>query len=256
MQLHPREIFTVTHQLNNPAYITDTAYVRAVIRNAKTDATLSTLTLTDKGSGRFTGDYQVPADVSGQGFWISIITTVYSDSGYTTQSQNYGVEVNTYLVQDRFNHNIGGVGGGADIDYKRIKKMIDSAVKKIIKEVDSVEPKVVTVTNEVVKEVRVPEVKVVETQKSQDLSSIIDEIRKVGKKVDDKPVTEIPSRKEIDLIPFFNEIRAVSDNVSDGFKNIKNVEKKVENPTPSRVSNLLGKKDLRVDDRITRLTKL
>ena len=150
MQLHPRETFTITHQLNNPAYITDTAYVRAVIRNAKTDATLATKDLTDKGSGRFTVEYLVPADVSGQGFWISIVTTVYSDSGYTTQSQNYGVEANTYLVQERVNTNLGIGGGGSDISYKKIREIVKEEIDKInipepipfpkIKDVDVIGP--------------------------------------------------------------------------------------------------------------------
>ena len=132
MQLHPRESFVITRQLANH---TDSAnyYVRAVVRNAKTDALLDTVDLTDKGSYRFSKSWLVPADVSGQGLWISILVSVYTDSGYTTKSPNHGDEMETYLVQDRFNPNLGGFGGGSDIDYKRIKKIIDESLGTIEK---------------------------------------------------------------------------------------------------------------------------
>lgn len=261
MQLHPREQFTIVRQLQNP-YITDTFYVRAVIRNAKTDTIIATLNLTDKTGQRFTKTWQVPVDVSGQGFWISIITSVYTDSGYATKSQNYGDEENTYLIQERYLFNP-NYPVGADIDYKKIKKMIDVGVKKVIEEIGIIEPKVVTVTNEVVKEVikevRVPEIKVVETQKVQDLSPIINEIRAVGKKVDEKPVTEIPEPKEINLAPILDGIEGVSKNISDSLgevkKGIEDLKPKPEIKSPiDRASLILGNKDFK-DERIIRLTK-
>lgn len=128
MQLNPRESFTIVRQIEDH---TDSAtyYVRAVIRNAKTDALIETINLTDRGSLRFSESWLVPADGSGQGFWVSILTSVYTDSGYTTKSENYGDKMETYLVQDRVNVNLGGIGGGgSDIDYKRIQKMIDEAL--------------------------------------------------------------------------------------------------------------------------------
>lgn len=217
MQLHPRESFTVTRQLQNP-YITDTFYVRAVIRNAKTDAIIDTLDLDDKTGQRFTKAWQVPADVSGQGFWVSIITSVYTDSGYTTKSENYGDEEHTYLVQDRFNHNLGGVGGGgADVDYKKIRKIIKEEIASMEK------PEVVTVTKEIVKEVRVPEVRVIESQKAPDMKPILAAIDAVGKKVDDKEVTELPE-------PF--DFEPVLKNLDD-----------VANATKSNLKELLGMKD-------------
>src|SRR5947209_2026571 len=109
--LHPQNSFTVVRQIANHLD-TDTNYVRAVIRNAYTDAIIDTLDLTDKGSQRFSKNWQVPADPSGQGFYISIVTSVYTDSGYTTKNPNYGDEENTYLVQDRVplaRHGGGGV---------------------------------------------------------------------------------------------------------------------------------------------------
>lgn len=118
MNLQPQAYFTVVRQIANH---TDSAtyYVRAVVRNAFTDETIATLDLTDKGSQRFKKDWMVPADTSGQGFYISIVTSVYTDSGYTTKSENYGDEENTYLVQERVMR-LGGGGGISAADVRRV----------------------------------------------------------------------------------------------------------------------------------------
>lgn len=146
MHLNPREIFTVVRQIEDHTD-NSTYYVRAVIRNAKTDALITTINLTDQGSRRFSGPFKVPADVSGQGFWVSILTSIYTDAGYTTKSPNYGDKMDTYLVQDRlpFNPNYPvPVGGGSDIDYKRIRKIVEEVVDglDIPKPKDVVIPKV------------------------------------------------------------------------------------------------------------------
>lgn len=120
MQLQPQEIFTVVRQLHDWSD-TDTNYVQAVIRNARTDEILSTLQLDDKGDRRFSKTWQVKADPSGLGFYITITTTVYTDDLYTNRNPNYGEEMNTYLVDERKRH-IGG-GGGSDIDYTKIRNL-------------------------------------------------------------------------------------------------------------------------------------
>lgn len=250
MQLHPRQTFTITRQLQNP-YITDTFYVRAVIRNAKTDAIITTLDLEDQTGQRFTKDWMVSTDPTGLGFYISIVTSVYDDSGYTTKSQNYGDEETTYLVQDRYVWNP-NYPVGADIDYKRIRKIVLEVVKGLLDDIESPEPKVVTVTNvrEVVKEVRVPEIRVVETQKSQDLSSILKAIDTVGKKIDDKPVTEVPEfpeQKETDLKP-------VLDAVSKLDKKLDTLEVEVNVNAPTKMEARAVKSPIQ-DPRITKLIK-
>jgi len=63
LQVNPRETYPIVRQLADPLD-TGTYYVRAVVRNARTDETLETLNLTNKGSGRFLYNYQVPADAS------------------------------------------------------------------------------------------------------------------------------------------------------------------------------------------------
>lgn len=256
MQLHPRESFVITHQLNN-SYITDTSYVRAVIRNAKTDTILDTLDLTDKGDGRFTTEWQVPADASGQGFWVSIITSVYSDSGYTTKSQNYGDEANTYLVQERFNHNLGGVGGGGgpDIDYKKIRKIIKEEIGKIDFPEVEIEPVIVTNIKEIIKEVKVPEIKVVESFKEMDISSLQEGIKEILKETSSK-------KSSLDLSPLFaylKNVEGATKALHDRIDNLKlkpEADDKEEETSDIRVSKFLGKKVGGVfDPRVIKLIK-
>lgn len=128
--LQPQKAFTVVRQIANHLDET-TYYVRAVIRNAYTDELIETLDLTDRGAQRFSKNWQVPADPSGEGHYISIVTSVYTDSGYTTKSENYGDEENTYLVQDRsgWSH---GRGGGA-LGISDIRRVIREELDKLEK---------------------------------------------------------------------------------------------------------------------------
>ncbi len=128
MQLNPTEQFTISRQLTDSSD-TDTNYVRATVRNAQTDAILKIVNLTNKGNRRFTGNYEVPADVSGEGFWITITTAVFTDSGYSTYNPNYAEEQQTYLVQVRPTK-IGG-GSGTDVDYKKVEKIFRGVVDEI-----------------------------------------------------------------------------------------------------------------------------
>lgn len=133
ISLQPQTDFTIVRQLGDHTD-SSTYYVQAVIRKSVDDSILKTVNLTDKGNGRFKTDYRVPADVSGQGFYLDITTSVYSDSGYTTKADTYSDENETYLVYDRTKGSGGGGGGGgADVDYKKIQKMIDGLVEKFPK---------------------------------------------------------------------------------------------------------------------------
>lgn len=133
MQLKPREIFTIVRGLEDH---TDTAtyYVRAVIRNARTDAIIDTVTLTDKGDRRFSGEWTVSADPAGYGIYIIITTSVYTDAGYTTKGI-YGDTFDTYLIAERPNPvlSFGGGSSGPDLDYKKVRKIIAEEVAKIPK---------------------------------------------------------------------------------------------------------------------------
>jgi len=126
--LQPQASFTVVRQIANHTDAS-TYYVRAVIRNAYTDELLATLDLTDRGSQRFSKNWQVPADVSGQGHYISIVTSVYTDSGYTSKSENYGDEENTYLVQDRSGWSHGR--GGGSLSISDVRRVIREEIEKL-----------------------------------------------------------------------------------------------------------------------------
>lgn len=126
--LHPQNSFTVVRQIANH---TDSGvyYVRAVIRNAYTDEIIATLDLTDRGGQRFSKNWQVPADPSGQGFYVSIVTSVYTDAGYTSKSENYGDEENTYLVQDRVI--VGRGGGSTGLDAFTVRRIFKEELAKL-----------------------------------------------------------------------------------------------------------------------------
>lgn len=128
MQLHPGEKFIIYRQLADHTDST-TYYVQAVIRNAKTATLLATVNLTDNNNGDFTGEWQVPEDPSGEGFYVKIITSVYTDSNYTTKSPNHADEGETYLIQTRVNA-LGGGGGYIEVDYKKIQKIIQTEVAR------------------------------------------------------------------------------------------------------------------------------
>lgn len=114
-QLNPGENFPIVRVLENP-HIADTHYVRAVVKNAVTLATIATLDLTDNGDRLFSINWTVPSDtVFGRGTYVVITTSVYTDAGYSARSENYGDNSDTYLIQQRFNAGIQfGSGGGID----------------------------------------------------------------------------------------------------------------------------------------------
>lgn len=201
MQLNPREYFTIVRQIDDP-YDTTTYYVRAVIRNARTDDIIDTVDLSDQGNGRFSKPWQVPADTSGQGFYIIITTTVYEDSGYSTASRRYAVEQNEHLVHRRRQ----AVGGGA-VDYRIIGQVVNEildqrGVKKEAIDKEDIKSLVVDELKKVKSDLKksiggitIPE------EKELDLTplvSLLQETRdELSRKVDEKPVTEKTNIKPI-----------------------------------------------------------
>lgn len=133
MQLSPGEIFTVARQIADP-YDEATYYVRAEIRDARTDELLATLDLEDKGNQRFRKEWQVAPDQTGLGRYITVTTRVYTDSGYTTLSANYGVEEREYCIQVRRPYGGGGGGGSLGLrreDLEKIGKVIATELAKL-----------------------------------------------------------------------------------------------------------------------------
>ena len=133
MQLYTQHNFTVVRQIADHTDAT-VYYVRAVIRNAYTDAIIETLDLDSKGNQRYKKDWRVPADSSGEGFYISIVTSVYSDSGHTTKSSLYGDEEVTYFVIDK-PRVVGGQGftnNGGGLARRDVRDIISEELQKII----------------------------------------------------------------------------------------------------------------------------
>jgi len=130
-QIEPKESIPITRQIEDPAD-TNTYYVRAYVRDAKTDELLDTVDLTDKTDQRFRGTVEAPHDPTGNGRYITITTKVFTDAGYTTESGLYGRVEQAFLVQTRYKFGIGG-GGGADVSYERIRKVVQEELGKLPK---------------------------------------------------------------------------------------------------------------------------
>lgn len=237
MTLQPGENFVITHQIGDH---TDTAtyYVQAVIRNARTDETLDTVKLTDRGNQRFSKEWQVPQDPSGQGFYISITTTVYSDSNYSTKSALYSEEQERLLIQARMNPNLGYGSSGSDIDYKKIKKLISEEVKSIkdsfpkrVKITDQTE--IVNILN-AIKEAIPPKEKD-DTKEMKRFDNIDEAIASVEKAIESLSKEE-KREKEVEEIK-----KAIEDSSEDMNVALETIEEMLEYMKESTVSIDLGR---------------
>jgi len=120
LAVRPNELLPIVRLIEDHTD-TNTYFVRAVVKNARTLAILDTVDLTDNGSREFSKNWQTPADSVGLGLYIIITTTVYTDSGYTTKSDRYGEKLDTYKIEINQAH----FGGGGDsTDYRRLRKII------------------------------------------------------------------------------------------------------------------------------------
>lgn len=218
MILQPGNSFTIVRQIGNHLD-TDTNYVRAVIRNAYTDAVIDTLDLTDKGSQRFKKDWQVPQDTSGQGFYISVITSVYTDSGYTTKNPNYADEENTYLVQNRVPL---GRSGGGGVDSYTVRQIIKQEIEKTIQPLDSLYGAIGALQREVN---RIPKelaadradevigaVKAIPESPKVDLAPVISAVKETIRAVETKEITP-----PTDLSPLIEQVRGATEKLANIF---------------------------------------
>ncbi len=128
-QLKPLQNFPIQRTLYNPND-SDTHFVRAYIRDLSDDSLIATVDLVDQGGQRFLYSYKVPADPTGEGRYISILIKVFDDAAYTVLSTDYEQQEETYLVQERWNPVLGsgGGGGGVEVDYKKIRKIIKEEI--------------------------------------------------------------------------------------------------------------------------------
>lgn len=132
MNLIPGTAHAITWSKQNLQDAT-TYYVRAVIRDVRTETILDTIDLDDVGGGRYRATWNVPQDGSGRGREIEIEKTIYEDSGYTQVSGMYGRWLDSYLIFDPNRQtNTGGFGGMA-IDYTAIRRIISEEVAGVLK---------------------------------------------------------------------------------------------------------------------------
>lgn len=194
--LQPQVAFPIVRQIANHTDST-TYYVRAVVRNAN-GTTIDTVNLASQGGQRYQTSWQVPADPTGQGIYLSIVTSVYTDSGYTTKSENYGDEETTYLVFDRvLSSSRGGVGRGAGIDSGTVRRIIREELEKAKpEEVEEEEPEE-------------PEDEVEEPKEPMRWDEILS-----GQQEIKKALADIP-KQHVDITPILNDVKKVIQAVND-----------------------------------------
>lgn len=205
LQLSPQTNFPVIRKLGDPAD-TATYYVRAIVRNSASGATIQTINLTDGGSQRFTGNFNVPRDSSGTGMYVDITTSVYTDSGYTAKSDAYSEENETYLVAERWGPQFGhGGSGGGDISYGKIGEIFNEILLKYLKGIIDLQVKIYE-SVEIIKAKDFPEIK------TTDLSPVLEAIRLVAQGVEGIDFPEIPAFPTIpEPIDHREELKALFD---------------------------------------------
>lgn len=138
--LNPSENFTINRILRDHTD-TSTYYVQAKIYDADSRTLLATKNLDDHGNRWFSTQYKIPYDdVFGNGKRIIIITSVYTDSGYTTRSDNHGDETEEYLIQQRWNPAVHYGAGAGFYDEEKLVKRLSEYFGGLLKPIIELEP--------------------------------------------------------------------------------------------------------------------
>ena len=205
MQLEPLEQFVLARGLEDHQD-SNIYYVQAVIRNGKTDALIATVNLTDNGDRRFTKTWQVPSDPTGEGFYIVVTYTVYTDSGYTTKSELYGEKFDEHLILHRPREH--GGAGGADIDYKKVRRIVQEELASLPKPEPAKDFSPLSdALQAILSEVRAIDIPTPEKVTFTPLMSRFDTLEKAVKQaISDKEVTPEP-----DLQPIVDAIAGLKD---------------------------------------------
>uniref|UniRef100_A0A6H1ZGD8 Uncharacterized protein n=1 Tax=viral metagenome TaxID=1070528 RepID=A0A6H1ZGD8_9ZZZZ len=249
-QLNGGENFYINRQLEDPLD-TNTYYVRAYIRKASDDSLIDTVDLDDKGDQRFRKVWHVPNYTDHT--WITITTRVYTDSGYTTESNLYAREEQTFLIQTRWSRAFGS-GGGADVDYKRIKKLIKEEVEnikfpelpepKIITKYNTVQEKIIVDLSPLTKQLKVisESIDIIRNKKDKDVNftPVSNEIKALG----DMLVKTIKVAPEADLTPILRAIDGISTSLSTEMGDIKKNTEKEEIVVDKRKEKLLKRRNV------------
>lgn len=202
IQVAPQRDLPIVRQLADHTD-SDTNYVQAKVYKASDNSLLATVNLTDNGSQYFYGTWQTIVDVSGEGTWVIIISTVYTDSGYTTKNPNYALETRDYLIKADNSAYFGG-GGGTDIDYGKIKKMIDEALATLPKpekieqmEIDynRIDISIKTLETTVRDDLRqlVSAITAIPEPPVLDLAPVLTSIEEIKKQIDARPIYKDPN---------------------------------------------------------------
>lgn len=229
--LQPQQDFPIVRQIANHNDAT-LYYVEAVVRDAD-GVLIDRVQLVSQGDQRYQKRYRVPVDRSGAGAYISIVTSVYTDSGYTTKSPNYGDEENTYLIFDRLANRGGGSGGG-NLDQGDIRRIIREELEKQ-KEIEDTEEKQKV---EVPEPLEIPDytpslnlmlesmasirelISKIPTEKV-DTYPILEGIQNLAIAIDDKPVTP-----ETNIGPIVESMQEIADGLG---KELENEKKEMDN---------------------------
>lgn len=254
-QLSPNENYPIFHGIINHLD-TNTYYVRTVIYDSDYNL-LATVDLEDQGSQNFLKLWKVPYDnVFQRGKFILLVTSVYTDSGYTTKSANYGDEFETHLVQERWDMaKIASIGGGDAVNYKKLREIVKEEIAKqehpVQKEID-VKGLVETITDNVSALIpeqkdfpEIPEVDLMPLQLA--LGNVIKGIEGVSKDLNNRPqfektdlsqVTESlkilkelaqrPEFKDVDLTKVFDDLNDLKQILLKDMKVFKVVEERNE----------------------------
>lgn len=199
MQIQGGEQFVITRQLEDPTD-SNTYYVKALVRKANDDSLIDTINLTDKGEQRFRGNFDVPQYTDPT--YVTITTEVYTDSGYTTESNLYARVEETFLIQQRWSMAMGGAGG-SDINYKKIREIITEEINKIEK------PELKNITNN----------KTVIEKTEMNLMPILNLFQDIQESI---KTIQNKKEKDVNLLPITKDILRIEENIS---KAIKGIEK-------------------------------
>lgn len=265
MQVEPLVSIPLLYQTVDPSDST-VYYVRAVVRDTSLGTTLDTKNLASQGSGRYTSTYLAPQDGSGRGRHIDITITVYTDSGYSVLSDAYQRRVDKYLVRSTA-ASFGSTGGGngGDVNYDKIKKMIEDALsdiraalisnddnKDLHKKIDAISAKFAPILSSV-KAIVIPKPQKV------DLTPVIDALEQhsldIHQKIEDKPVTKI---EPTDLTPVsekMDETSAKVDKVTELVQALESTIKESMQSTAEEAAQSAVRLDQGRADKISNLVK-
>jgi hypothetical protein len=210
MQLEPLYTIPLVYQITDPSDST-TYYVRSVMKDTTTGTVLASTNLSAQGSGRYTGSMTAPQDPTGFGRHIDVVTSVYTDAGYTTYSENYALKVNNYVVRRQVT--FGGGNSGSDVDYDKIRKIMAEEVKKAVDAKDIPPTDLNPVLDSLgALQALINAIEIPEPEEKVDLTPVISEVRKIIPTLSQK-ITDIKIPEPSDLQPVIEEVKKISSEV-------------------------------------------